>query len=146
MPYLHFLPTNENYPTSSYTLTAFQNCQIVTCTRRYRRSSSRFFWLQIFTDSCRQIYALAGGHTHVTVQSCADSFPLHWVARFGSPTIILTESGGIDGPKQFKALTSHTLVQWFLNLLEVPNPSSFTQALTEPLKFKKYLLTNLSPK
>ena len=30
----------------------------------YRRSSSRFFWLQIFTDSCKQIYALAGGHTH----------------------------------------------------------------------------------
>ena len=30
----------------------------------YRRSSSRFFWLQIFTDSCRQIYALAGGRTH----------------------------------------------------------------------------------
>ena len=39
-------------------------CQIFTCTRRYRRSSSRFFWLQIFTDSCRQIYALAGGHTY----------------------------------------------------------------------------------
>ena len=64
--YLHFLPTNKNYPTSSYTLTAFQNpkCQIFTCTRRYCRSSSQFFWLQIFTDSCRQIYALAGGHTH----------------------------------------------------------------------------------
>ena len=25
MPYLHFLPTNENYSTSSYTFTAFQN-------------------------------------------------------------------------------------------------------------------------
>ena len=37
--------------------------------------------------------------------------------------------------------------QWFLNLLEVPNPISFMQALTEPfLKIQKFLLTNLSSK
>ena len=29
----------------------------------------------------------------ITVQSCADSFLLHWVARFGSPTIITTDRG-----------------------------------------------------
>ena len=29
----------------------------------------------------------------ITAQSCADSFLLHWVARFGSPTIITTDRG-----------------------------------------------------
>ena len=39
------------------------------------------------------------------------------------------------------------LEQWFLNLLEAPNPVSFMQALTEPfLKIQKFLLMILSPK
>ena len=29
----------------------------------------------------------------ITAQSCADSFLLHWVSRFGSPTIITTDRG-----------------------------------------------------
>ena len=29
----------------------------------------------------------------ITAQSYADSFLLHWVARFGSPTIIITDRG-----------------------------------------------------
>ena len=29
----------------------------------------------------------------ITAQSCANSFFLHWVARFGSPTIITTDRG-----------------------------------------------------
>ena len=40
-----------------------------------------------------------------------------------------------------------TLIQWFLNLLEVPNPSSFMQALTEPyLKFQKIFMNEREPK
>ena len=39
------------------------------------------------------------------------------------------------------------LCQWLLNLLEVPNPVSFMQVITEPfLKIKKFLINELEPK
>ena len=46
----------------------------------------------------------------------------------------------------FETVMKH-LRQWFLNLLEVPNPASFMQALTEPfLKIQKIFINELEPK
>ena len=95
MPYLHFLPTNENYPTSSYTL------------QHFRTPDARFSHVHVdivgpLSDFSGYKYLLtdvdrftrcpeAIPMKDITAQSCADSFLLHWVARFGFPTIITTD-------------------------------------------------------
>ena len=49
--------------------------------------------------------------------------------------------------KRLNNMKLKNLHQWFLNLLEVPNPSSFMQEHTEPfLKIQKIFMNELEPK